>query len=385
MGQPGGVHHPLHVRIGLDVVSEIVERIGGERRIAQPAVAVIPVSGSTDPFRQGGGWSGNDRSGRGKGHQLEQQGTAEDDVAVLSIVAKMAGPGLPEIEGPVDLIGSGIPNARNHRRGIAGPAQGEVHAVPRPHGEPGYGRALLDSHLHGRAQIHHAVVADRVNQARTPRHQLRGAPAIVRPGLVDHLHFDLPLDSFQPSENFAEGEQMSVLVLIAESRHQIEHANGPVGTVEGRFQDVRIIDVMPLGPEVARGTHPEKTTPVCIEDPCEDRRALELRPAAPVDRAIRGDQCGRTAVADDAVVGDGAVIRLAGTAAQGQCCGRRGSGSLLFDGHRVVQIGTRSRAPGGPFERASGTVSADFPPADSTRARSARRVFASGASAEGGL
>ena len=75
-GQARGVQQPADERLGLLPVPEAEEGPGGERRVAQPAEAVVPVQVAADALRQRRGRRGDDGPGRGVGHELQGQRAA---------------------------------------------------------------------------------------------------------------------------------------------------------------------------------------------------------------------------------------------------------------------------------------------------------------------
>src|SRR6266516_3658830 len=83
-------------------VAEDGQRVEREARIAQPAIAVIPVPLAADPFRQRGGRRRHDRAGRRIGQQLQRQRAAPDHVPVRSIVAAIGDPLAPERMGDLE-------------------------------------------------------------------------------------------------------------------------------------------------------------------------------------------------------------------------------------------------------------------------------------------
>ena len=71
VGEAGGVKEPLGEGMRLAPVAEAEEGADGEGGIAEPAVAVVPVTHAADGLGEGGGGSGDDGAGRGVGQELE--------------------------------------------------------------------------------------------------------------------------------------------------------------------------------------------------------------------------------------------------------------------------------------------------------------------------
>ena len=93
-----GAHagQPAHERIGLVAVADGVQRVEGERCVAQPGEAVVPVALAADRFRQRGGWGGDDGARGVVREQLEGDRAAHDEVAVAAVVGVGGIPLLPE-------------------------------------------------------------------------------------------------------------------------------------------------------------------------------------------------------------------------------------------------------------------------------------------------
>ena len=78
----------------------------------------------------------------------------------------------------------------------------------------------------------------------------------------------------------------------------------PVVGVEPRLEHVRPVDVAALDPRRLRRGDAPGAADSRVEEAAEQRRAVEPRPAQPVERAVPRDQRRRPAVADDGVVLD---------------------------------------------------------------------------------
>ena len=76
-GQPRRVQQPAGERFGLVAVAEGEQRAHGERGVAQPAVAIVPVEVAAEPLGQRRGRRGDDRARRRVDEQLERERAAE--------------------------------------------------------------------------------------------------------------------------------------------------------------------------------------------------------------------------------------------------------------------------------------------------------------------
>ena len=67
-----GAHEPVAPRLRFLEVAAVHQGEQRHRRIAQPAIAVVPIAGAADPFRQGGGGGRHDAAGRSVGETLQR-------------------------------------------------------------------------------------------------------------------------------------------------------------------------------------------------------------------------------------------------------------------------------------------------------------------------
>src|SRR5215208_5378180 len=109
--QACGVQQPANVGLRLLPVAKSVQSTQGERGVAQPAVAVVPVPYSTYGLGEGGGRRRHQRAGGGVRHQLQCQGAAYDRVAVGSLVGTTVGPLLPPADRPLDPSARSLPRS----------------------------------------------------------------------------------------------------------------------------------------------------------------------------------------------------------------------------------------------------------------------------------
>ena len=130
------MEHPAEEGHRLRVVAEAEQRPQRERRVPQPAVAIVPVAHATDPLRERRGGRGDDRTGRRVGHQLQYEGAADDGVAIRASVGAASRPVAPPPSRPLDPSVGGLPQDRDDRRAFLGVAYRKVLALPGP--DPGH-------------------------------------------------------------------------------------------------------------------------------------------------------------------------------------------------------------------------------------------------------
>jgi hypothetical protein len=74
--------------------------------------------------------------------------------------------------------------------------------------------------------------------------------------------------------------------------------------VEGRLEEVRLLDVAALGVERFVRREREGAATPGVEQAPEDARRVDIRQTEPVDRAVEADERRRAAVSDQPVVAD---------------------------------------------------------------------------------
>ena len=90
---------PAHKAIGLIDKAQAHKGINREGRIANPGIAVIPVTLAPRGFRQAKGGGRNDRALLARGQQLEGQGRAVDHFPPASAIDRLCDPLPPELQG----------------------------------------------------------------------------------------------------------------------------------------------------------------------------------------------------------------------------------------------------------------------------------------------
>ncbi len=101
-------------------------------------------------------------------------------------------------------------------------------------------------------------------------------------------------------------QQQPALVVLRGDRHQIGDDEAAGVRVEARLEDVRVIDVAPSDAG-HRGRRQTPKSALLVENRAEDGRAVEPRPAEPVDRCVAADQRGGAAVADSGAIRIGVI------------------------------------------------------------------------------
>ena len=283
-----------------------VQSLEREARVADPAVAVIPVALAADRLGQRGRRRGDDGSRRPVGQPLQDAGTEPHQLAMRAVVGRVLPlPGAPR--------GNGVVEARRHVTG-----SGRLGCLPHlgrypPNREPD---GLACGHGERRG---HRRAGDRHRNPGAHRQLVRSAegPSSVdgaaeeRPdqtelGAGEQFHVERhrsrdPLD--RPAE-LAGRVESDVVAALALGEHQgVTEADDAAVGLEGGLEHQRSIEVATLAREPA-GRRDRPVAGVWVQDAGEHRRAVEARQAEPVDRTVACDERGRVAVRQQPVVGD---------------------------------------------------------------------------------
>ena len=95
-GAGGCAEQPLPPPPRLVQVAGVDQRDEGERRVAQPAVAVVPVARAADPLGEGGRRRGDDPAGRLVDQALQHAQRRAHGLGPVPVVGAAAGPLVPE-------------------------------------------------------------------------------------------------------------------------------------------------------------------------------------------------------------------------------------------------------------------------------------------------
>ena len=220
--------------LGVAGVHQRQQREGG---VAQPAEAIIPVSGAAELFRQRGRWRGDDAAGRGVSLRLQRDQRAHHEVAVLALISAATAPFGPERFGVLQRIGRIDRLGHGQMRGAVGEHEGNGVALADL--EIGDRRQVLAAGLDRRPQHRHVLPAD--------REQRRTVLAFLDPGNIGaeaeadhqlHVHLD-------PAANAA--HQPHHVGGVAARRHEIDQVNRAVSRLEPGLKDQGVIPIAARG------------------------------------------------------------------------------------------------------------------------------------------
>ncbi len=272
------------------------QRVDGERGVAQPAVAVVPVALAAEVLRQRGRRRRHDAAGVDVGHQVQRQQGAAYDVSVRDV-------GEVEPGDPGDLVVDRLVDQR--RMGTRCP---EVRRQPR--GRERQDVALAD------VEVVDVTVAGGLRQAGTAQDELvrpghggdRRLVTVLQPpadpragGAVLEAHH--PLVVHPHGAPHAGDPPHDVDPAVAGGHHVEQGDHAGVGT-ERRLQRRRVLDVRPRDLVVA--DRAQLPVPVLlVAEKCREAGGrVEAGEAQPVDRAVPPDQGCGAPVADHRVVLD---------------------------------------------------------------------------------
>jgi hypothetical protein len=291
-GSPGhGAQEPLAPGAGLFDVPRAHEGQERERRVAQPAIAVVPVAHPAGLLGERGRRGRHDPAGGRVGEGLERDERAQHRVTPRALVGAARRPVRPEPLGLRDGV-RGV-DARRRRKMRRRPRQVERHALALGHGEARHAREPLA--VYRDAADEPQLIGTR-DGAQRPVHLLhpRDDRSVVETNHELHAHRDTPPAAFDDAHEVG---------LTAAQRHAVEHGNRAVLSLVVGLQDQR-----PLAVAAAHrggrpfGGQPPATVLGRAQKGREAGRRVEARQAQPVDRAVTPDQGGGLAVPEERVV-----------------------------------------------------------------------------------
>jgi hypothetical protein len=216
--------------------------------------------------------------------------------------------------------------------------QGDVPSLARSQRGASAGSAPVGGDSEGQvaAQDENGVAMLIVDAQDAPVVEARGRTGIIRPGVAHELNLHLTHQTLDGAQELILRPQLVPPVRLGAHGHQISEPHRTGGRPKRRFEDVGVGDVPPLGGERANRPHREAAALCPVQEGAEERRAVEPRPAEPVERAVAADQRRRATVTDDRVIADGwvseAVVGHARTARRSRSgSGQRSDGDALPD------------------------------------------------------
>ncbi len=312
----GDVGDEVEVVVRLPVEAERVKRPQHERRVPDPAVAVIPVALAVGALGQRSR-RGRDQRPRGRVREALQRQGAPLQEAPPRVIREAAPiePVLPVVGGP-DEPAVGLREVL--RRRVRAPGQRAVdllallHPVPRRRPsalepEPQVGPELqFDGAALGTGN---ALVV-----ARAQVFPVRGLAAVVEGRIADERHLDLAIDAAHRPQQHVIGVVVGrrppvcvrALVLVMPAAYQQHVADDdPAATrPPARLEDHRARQVASRGGDVDPKRAEAKGAGVTVEHGAEHARRVDPWQAHPLDVAARSDERHGLAIGEKRVVGD---------------------------------------------------------------------------------
>ncbi len=268
----------------------------GEQResgIAQPAIAIVPVPGTADLFRERAGWGGDDPTGRGVGQGFKGDEGALDGIAPFAAIGSVSAPIGPIGFGGVQrLVRIGCGGRWQMRRTV-----GEQKDLVGSGFDSELGAVQIVGfgfERDGGSEDDERWPGDGANAepGADPRHPGNDG-AVFEPEGDFELHLDAPSKAFNDSDDGGVG---------GVDRHEVDQKGGAIIGFECGFEDhgAGPVAARDAGGRIFRADLPSAGLGR-IEQRAEAGGAVEAGPAEPVYRAVAADQGGGLAVADQAV------------------------------------------------------------------------------------
>ena len=293
------VHEPPEERRRLGVTAQLQQRLQGERGVANPAVAVVPVPLAADTLGQRRGRRRRDRSRLREHEQLQRERGPQDRGAPGAGVAQPSRPVVPECRRGVQPRLDVAPRREHERLAVCRDQRQHRPATVRDVETPGDG-ALLQGRAAGVPRAdRERVAAVHGDGPCPPRHEPR------RRRGVTEARLDPPAQGHPAGQAFdTSGELANRAQSDPGKRHRIGHAHGSARGHERGLKHVGPGQVP--APRVERdvGAQLEIATAVGVEEGGEDAGRVEVRQAQPVDATIARDQRDGSAIADHGIVPD---------------------------------------------------------------------------------
>ena len=195
------VQQPRQERFGFNVEPEIAQGAQRQRRVAQPAVAVVPVADAADALGQRCGRGRDDGTGWCVTQELEHESASHDGVAIRAVIAAGSSPLIPPSDGPLDS-GVGV-LAKRSQHELACRARrssreyrwapASISAVPK---QPAPVAGRLQRDVRAEGQCCCAVLG--IEETCSRPSDRRSDTAVVESGIEDDLHLDATLQAFEP-------------------------------------------------------------------------------------------------------------------------------------------------------------------------------------------
>lgn len=187
-----GVQQPPEERLALMRAAELHQRAQRERRVPQPAEAVVPIALPAELLGQRRTGRSRDRAGWRVDQQLERQRAADDRLPPRSCVGSRGRPVAPERDRRHQAR-LRLAARREHERLLMGDAQDHQRRLTRRRVETAADRALAEDRIAGRPRRDGKRVTSSGRHRRLTASPDAGAPVpVLEPGLDAPAHGTRP-------------------------------------------------------------------------------------------------------------------------------------------------------------------------------------------------
>ena len=275
------------------------QRIERQRRIADPAEAIVPIAHAADQFGQRGRRRRDDAAGRTIGQQLQRDERALDLRAPRALIGVERAPGQPSLLDAAQERDRVADRRRLAMRGI--PSEDEGHVFAFMDDEFRSRRPIFVDQLDGRVEPHGVGTGDRddaLDRALDPGHE----PAVIETEGNAHRYLDRTGIAANETNDLVDE-------FVAGRRHEIDDRRRAGFGLEAGFENGGAGPIAARDADIARfGANAPRAVPLVAQQRGEDRAGIEARQAEPIDRAVARDERRAVRVADDAVILDPPVL-----------------------------------------------------------------------------
>ena len=296
---------PVHERRRLLLEADAKQRVEGERGVANPGVAVVPVAPAADGLGQRGRRRRDDGAGGGVGEQLEHQRAALDHLPPAPLVGAVADPPSPVAHRLLEPLLGLAPSQRVEPdvAALAGLEQ-DVDLVALVDVESGLHRVLDTVEVERGDQGQRQGAALEVGDAAMGVH-LAALAGVVEGGDTDQLHRGTPPHAADAADDTVHPAARWCHRRL--HRHEVDHLGDAVLAHETGEQHVGVGDVELALPLPPIGAGEAEVAAVAVEQAAEHRRRVEARQAAPGDGPVDGHQRAGVQVPDHPMMLNGEI------------------------------------------------------------------------------
>ncbi len=164
----GGLHEPPEQRLRLGAAAKAQQGVDQERRVADPAEAIVPVADATDFLRQRRRRRGYRRAARGEDHQLERQRAPDHRVAPRTVIRARGRTTLARTRAVVSRRASMARREREHQRFAVRRRQDDQRALAGLERQRRFESAVLPRRRSRLPRRHRDGIATACRHGRTP-------------------------------------------------------------------------------------------------------------------------------------------------------------------------------------------------------------------------